>query len=72
MSEGGERNIVVLKVYNIMGQEIATLVDGVQEAGSTSVDFNASSLPSGIYSYRMNASSGNISYITTRKMLLLK
>ncbi|MDP2207645.1 MAG: cytochrome c peroxidase [Bacteroidota bacterium] len=59
---------VTLKVYNTLGQEIATLVDGVQEAGFKSVLFDASNLPSGMYFARLVADG----LTQTRKMLLLK
>jgi hypothetical protein len=59
---------VVLKVYNLLGQELATLVDGVQEAGFKSVNFNGDNLPSGIYFYKLSA--GN--YSSIKKMLVMK
>lgn len=57
-----------LKIYNILGTEVATLVDEYRPAGSYELDFNASNLPSGVYLYRLQA--GN--YIQTRKMTLIK
>lgn len=59
---------VTLKVYDILGNEITTLVNEEKSAGSYSVNFDASNLPSGVYFYRLNAGS----YSETRKMILLK
>lgn len=59
---------VTLKIFNVIGEEAAILIDADQKAGQHSVTFNASNLPSGIYLYQLNA--GNIS--KTRKMLLLR
>jgi hypothetical protein len=59
---------VSLKVYDIIGNEIATLVNEIQPAGIYEVNFNASSLPSGVYFYKLQASS----FSETKKMLLMK
>ena len=64
---------VTLKIYDVLGREVATLVNEEKNAGSYKVEFNASScrgysLTSGIYFYKMNA--GNFS--ETKKMLLLR
>lgn len=59
---------VTLKIYNILGQEVVTLVDAVQEAGRKIVSWNASQLASGVYFYRLNA--GEFSGV--KKMLLTK
>ncbi len=59
---------VKLIVYDILGQEVATLVNKKQTAGEYSVRFNASKLPSGIYFYTLRA--GN--FAQTRKMILMK
>lgn len=59
---------VDLVVYNILGQEVMTLVNKYQMAGVHSVSFNGSSLASGIYFYRLTAGKKTIN----RKMLLLK
>jgi len=59
---------VHVTVFDLLGREVATLVNEVKTAGSYSVDFNASSLPSGIYLYKLTAGSNSI----TKKMLLLK
>jgi hypothetical protein len=59
---------VTLSVYNMLGQEVAVPVNGVQEAGFKSVSFDASRLPSGVYTYRMTAGT----FTSLRKMVLLK
>lgn len=59
---------VQLKVYNVLGQEVATLVNGTETAGLHSASFNASNLASGVYLYRIVAGD----YVSARKMLLLK
>jgi len=59
---------VSLKVYDVLGKEVATLVSGRQEAGSYVVPFNASGLSSGMYFYRLQAGS----FVETRKMMLVK
>jgi len=57
-----------LKVYDVLGNEVATLVNEYKSAGSHEIDFNASSLSSGIYFYRLTA----VSFVQTKKMLLIK
>jgi hypothetical protein len=59
---------VLLTVYNTLGQQVATLVHGQQEAGSYEVKFDGSGLASGVYFYRLQAGT----YVETRKVLLLK
>ncbi|HUI28859.1 MAG TPA: glucoamylase family protein [Candidatus Acidoferrales bacterium] len=59
---------VTLKVYDVLGREVKTLVDEHQTAGNYSVTLNAANLPSGVYFYRLQAGS----YIATKKLLLLK
>jgi hypothetical protein len=59
---------VSLKVYNTLGQEVATLFQGFQKAGSFKAEFNASKLASGVYLYRLE--SGNISI--AKKLILMK
>ena len=57
-----------LAVYNLMGQEIAVLVDQMQNAGSHQLTFDASALPSGMYFYRLQ--SGD--FVHSAKMVLMK
>jgi uncharacterized delta-60 repeat protein len=57
-----------LKVYDVLGNEVVTLVDEFRGAGRYEVNFNASNLPSGIYFYKLQAGD----YVQTRKMILLK
>lgn len=59
---------VVLKVYNVLGKEVATLVNGQQVAGQHSIKFNAASLPSGVYIYKLEA--GN--FTSAKKLVLMK
>ena len=57
-----------LTVFNIMGEAVANLVDGVVPAGGHTVSWNAANMPTGVYFYRME--SGN--FTQTRKLLLVK
>ena len=59
---------VLLKVYNALGQEIATLVNEYKDAANYKVSFNASNLSSGVYFYRLEAGS----FVSVKKMLLLR
>lgn len=71
-----KESFVTVSIYNILGDNIATLVNEKKEAGNYSLDFNASNLPSGVYFYQLKASdpstgSGQV-FLETKKMLLLK
>jgi hypothetical protein len=57
-----------LKVFDVLGNEVATLVDEYKPARRYEVEFNAAALPSGVYFYQLKA--GN--YIETKKMILIK
>ena len=59
---------VTLKIFNAIGQEVSTLVDEAQEAGHRSVQWNAGSVASGVYFYRLQA--GN--FVSMKKLLLLR
>ena len=63
-----ESGLVTLKVYNLLGEEAAELINSEMTAGAYNYNFNASSLTSGIYFYSLQA--GNFS--VTKKMILLK
>jgi photosystem II stability/assembly factor-like uncharacterized protein len=60
--------LVTLKIYNALGEEIKTLVNEIKQTGNYNIIFDATSLPSGIYFYRIQA--GN--FLETKKMILLK
>jgi uncharacterized delta-60 repeat protein len=68
--------MVSLRVYNMLGQEIATLVDEMQDAGYKSVNFDAAILPSGVYIYRFKAGNPAISsgkwFTDMKKMIVLR
>ncbi len=59
---------VTLTVYNVLGQQIATLVNGKNEPGEHSVSWNALNIPSGVYFYRIVAGD----FVQTKKMVLMK
>lgn len=59
---------VSLKIYDVLGRQVATLVNEQQRQGNYEVIFDASDLSSGTYIYRLNAGSFN----TSHKMMLLK
>ncbi|MDZ7625551.1 MAG: LamG-like jellyroll fold domain-containing protein [Ignavibacteriaceae bacterium] len=61
-------SVVTIKVYDVLGTEVATLVNEDKSAGSYEVDFNASQLSSGIYFYKLQAGS----FVETKKMILIK
>ena len=63
-----EQTFVNLKVYNLLGQEVAELVNEVKSVGEHKCEFNARSLSSGIYFYRINTQN----FSSTKKMILLR
>lgn len=63
-----EAGMVSLKIFNLLGEEVATVVNEFKNAGNYNVNFDASNLTSGVYVYRIT--SGNFS--TSKKMMLMK
>ena len=61
-------SIQVLKVYDLIGNEVATLLNEFKEAGSYEIEFNAINLPSGVYLYKLET--GNV--VQTKKMVLIR
>jgi hypothetical protein len=65
---GTGTQFVILKIYNVLGKEIATLVNEEKQAGSYKIEFDAGNLSSGIYFYSLNAGT----FKETKKMILLR
>jgi len=63
-----EKGNIVLRIFNILGQEVAALVDEVKAPGVYQVNFDASELAAGMYIYQIQAGS----FVTSKKMMLLK
>ncbi len=61
-------SFVTVQVFNTLGQEVALLVNEVQEAGYKSVEWNADGLPSGVYVYKLSAGT----FVNVKKMLLMR
>ena len=59
---------VVIKVFDVLGNEITTLVNEEKPIGTYELDWNAANLPSGVYFYRLQAGD----FIQTKKMILMK
>ena len=71
-----EQGFVILKVYDVIGNEVATLVNERKTAGNYTVKWNAANYPSGVYFYKLAVSSSNplrtASFSETKRMVLLK
>jgi len=65
---GGRGGLVTLKVYDVLGNELTTLVNQEKPAGEYEVEFNSIDLPSGVYFYQLKAGL----FIETKKMILMK
>lgn len=63
-----EKSFITLKIYDVLGNEVARLINEERNAGSYEIDFNAQNMASGIYFYELKAGS----FIQTKKMLLLQ
>jgi len=61
-------SFVTLKVYDVLGREVETLVNGEKSQGNYKIEFNASRLASGMYIYRMQAGS----FVESKKLILMK
>jgi hypothetical protein len=66
--EGGIKHAVSVRIYDLIGREVATLVNEIKPAGTYTVMWNAASMPSGIYFYRMQSDN----FAATKKLVLLK
>lgn len=63
-----KESFVTLKVFNLLGQEVATLVDETKQAGRYEVKFNGLSLSSGVYFYKIRSKD----FIETKKLILVR
>jgi len=63
-----EYSFVTLKIYDMLGKEVAVLVNGNKPAGNYSVEFNAVNLPSGVYIYKLTAGK----FSSAKKLMLMK
>ena len=75
-----EVSFVTLKVYDVLGNEVATLVNEEQQVGHHAINFNTTynnqqttnNLPSGVYFYQLRSSFGRGSFVQTKRMIVLK
>ncbi len=63
-----DAGLVTLKVYDVLGNEVAELINEEKQSGSYEIEFSASNLPSGTYFYQLHAGS----FVETKKMVLMK
>jgi len=71
----GKSSFVTLKIYDVLGREVSTLVNGNKKAGRYEVEFNGSMLPSGVYFYRLEMdgpTSQDKSFTQVKKLIILK
>jgi hypothetical protein len=68
-----KESFVTLKIFNLLGQEVATLVDELKPMGEHQAQWQAGDLPSAVYVYRLQArSKEKIDFVDTKKLILLK
>jgi hypothetical protein len=76
LPKSNEGNEVSLKVFNVLGEEVITLLSASLLSGSHSVEWDASNLASGVYLYRLEAGdlsqSAGQGFVETRKMVLMR
>jgi len=63
---------VSIKLFDLSGREVANLVNEVKTAGYHTINFNASNLSSGVYFYKISAEGNENSFVSTKKMMLIK
>ncbi len=63
-----DAGFVTLKVFDVLGKEVKTLIEGYKTEGRYEIEFDATNLPSGIYFYQLRAGNFN----QTKKMVLMK
>ena len=63
---------VIIRIYDISGKEVSTLVNGFYEKGKYSFPFNGSNFASGVYFYKMTAKSATGEFSDTKKLELIK
>ena len=66
--QGGIQHAVSVQIYDLLGREVATLVNEIKPAGTYTVMWNAASMPSGIYFYRLQSDN----FVATKKLVLIK
>jgi hypothetical protein len=66
--QGGIRHAVSVRIYDLLGREVATLVNEIKSAGTYTILWNAASMPSGIYFYRLQSDN----FVATKKLVLIK
>jgi subtilisin family serine protease len=67
-----EMSSVSVEVYNVIGEQVASLVNQTLDAGYHRINFNAGNLPSGTYVYQLKANGQNGTFVDTKKMILMK